>query len=311
MHSITFSDSLNGWMVGERYGNGNLRIFHTSDGGQNWQPQDSSMAGGDLFGVVFADSLNGWASAGQPLHTTDGGNNWSYQTAPGSGVGVISAISPTTAWGISSIDNQFVKFTYDSGKTWQQMQFTNDDLFGPKGGMFSDSLYGWIVGNTVIGGQFAMTIYHTTDGGNVWVEEARNLYGRGLNAVYAVDSQHVWAVGSDGSVVNYGYVTTRVKDTSGALLPRQYTLYQNYPNPFNPTTNISFSLPVPGKVVLTIYNILGQKVRTLADGDKPAGTHTLIWDGTDSRGAPVSSGVYFYKIESANFREVKRMVFVK
>ncbi|MCI0595340.1 MAG: T9SS type A sorting domain-containing protein [candidate division Zixibacteria bacterium] len=94
-------------------------------------------------------------------------------------------------------------------------------------------------------------------------------------------------------------------------LPRVFSLSQNYPNPFNPTTNISFSLPVPGKAVLTIYNILGQKVRTLADGEKPAGTHTVIWDGTDSRGAPVSSGIYFYKIESANFREVKRMVFVK
>ncbi|HXF48908.1 MAG TPA: FlgD immunoglobulin-like domain containing protein [Verrucomicrobiae bacterium] len=95
------------------------------------------------------------------------------------------------------------------------------------------------------------------------------------------------------------------------ILPRAFSLSQNYPNPFNPTTNISFSLPVPGKVVLTIYNILGQKVRTLADGEKSAGTHTLIWDGTDSRGASVSSGIYFYKIETASFREVKRMVFVK
>ncbi|HXF48020.1 MAG TPA: S8 family serine peptidase [Verrucomicrobiae bacterium] len=94
-------------------------------------------------------------------------------------------------------------------------------------------------------------------------------------------------------------------------LPLAFSLGQNYPNPFNPTTTISFSLPLAEKVVLTIYNILGQKVRTLADGEKPAGTHRLIWDGKDGSGRVVSSGLYLYKLETVSFREVKRMIFLK
>ncbi|MCI0330761.1 MAG: T9SS type A sorting domain-containing protein [candidate division Zixibacteria bacterium] len=94
-------------------------------------------------------------------------------------------------------------------------------------------------------------------------------------------------------------------------LPNHFSLNQNYPNPFNPTTTISLSLPQAEKITLAIYNILGQKVRILVDDEKPAGVHTVIWDGTDSRGSPVSSGIYFYKLETSSFREVKRMLFLK
>lgn len=94
-------------------------------------------------------------------------------------------------------------------------------------------------------------------------------------------------------------------------LPLAFSLGQNYPNPFNPTTTISFALPKAEKVELKIYNILGQEVTTLLDEDKPAGVHQVVWDGTDKDGRFVSSGLYFYKLEAASFREVKRMVFLK
>lgn len=94
-------------------------------------------------------------------------------------------------------------------------------------------------------------------------------------------------------------------------LPELFALSQNYPNPFNPTTTIGFSLPTAGKVRLDIYNILGQKVRTLIETEKPAGMHQVIWNGTDDHGVSVASGIYLYKIEATSFREVKRMVFLK
>ncbi len=106
-------------------------------------------------------------------------------------------------------------------------------------------------------------------------------------------------------------IVSREDESQFSNIPANFSVSQNYPNPFNPTTTINFSLPIAEKVALTIYNILGQKIKILLDGEKPAGTHNVIWDGTDSRGAPVSSGIYFYKIQTASFREVKRMVFVK
>jgi hypothetical protein len=102
-----------------------------------------------------------------------------------------------------------------------------------------------------------------------------------------------------------------VEEGSEETLPKKYSLGQNYPNPFNPATTISFSLAQSEKVKLKIYNLLGQEVLTLLNGEKPAGTHQIVWDGRDENGITVASGIYFYKLEAAGFKEVKRMVFLK
>ena len=83
-------------------------------------------------------------------------------------------------------------------------------------------------------------------------------------------------------------------------------LIGNYPNPFNPTTSISFSIPESGKVELSIYNIKGQKVKTLVNEIITAGEHSIIWDGRDSKGKPVSSGIYLYNLKVNNRTEVVR-----
>ncbi len=95
-------------------------------------------------------------------------------------------------------------------------------------------------------------------------------------------------------------------------LPRRTTLYQNYPNPFNPTTLIQFELEKPEKVNLAIYNILGQRVRTMLAGEQfAAGPYTFLWDGKDDRGSPVSSGTYIYKLQTQSFSQTKKMSLVK
>jgi hypothetical protein len=101
------------------------------------------------------------------------------------------------------------------------------------------------------------------------------------------------------------------KAAGGATLPKEYSLRGNYPNPFNAKTLISFALPQESKVTLDIYNILGQKVRTLVDGTLPAGYYNKEWDGTDVNGLGVSSGVYLYKLKADNFTRVNRMTFLK
>ncbi|HHZ15426.1 MAG TPA: S8 family serine peptidase [Candidatus Cloacimonetes bacterium] len=85
----------------------------------------------------------------------------------------------------------------------------------------------------------------------------------------------------------------------------------NYPNPFNPNTTISFSLKHKAQVNLTIYNQRGQKVRELIDEIMPAGNHHLTWNGTDDNGKGVSSGVYFYKMQSDNYTSTRKMIMMK
>jgi hypothetical protein len=87
---------------------------------------------------------------------------------------------------------------------------------------------------------------------------------------------------------------------------KKFELTQNYPNPFNPTTTIQFQLPTTGLVKLTVYNILGQEIKTLVNETKEAGTHTINFDASD-----LNSGVYVYKIESGSFTQTKKMTLVK
>jgi subtilisin family serine protease len=89
------------------------------------------------------------------------------------------------------------------------------------------------------------------------------------------------------------------------------SIQQNYPNPFNPTTKIEFSLPQPSEVGLEIFNITGQKVTTLINGPYGAGTHSITWDGRDSHGQNVASGIYFYHLQAEQFSATRKMVMLK
>ena len=96
-----------------------------------------------------------------------------------------------------------------------------------------------------------------------------------------------------------------------ATSPNQFALSQNYPNPFNPTCEISYALPTDCQVTLIIYNLIGQKVRVLVDEYQDAGHKSVRWDGTDDQGREVTSGVYFYRIQAADFEDTKKMILVK
>lgn len=85
----------------------------------------------------------------------------------------------------------------------------------------------------------------------------------------------------------------------------------NYPNPFNPNTNISFTLKTRERVNIDIYNVLGQRVKTLVNSELNPGTHTVNWNGKDSNGRNVSSGIYFYKMQAGKYSNTKKMILMK
>lgn len=98
---------------------------------------------------------------------------------------------------------------------------------------------------------------------------------------------------------------------AGSTLPGSFELQQNYPNPFNPTTTIEFALPTATDVEIWVYNVTGQRVRTLVNRTMPAGYHEIAWDGTNDGGEQVGSGVYFYRIEAGDFVQSKKMMLLK
>jgi len=94
-------------------------------------------------------------------------------------------------------------------------------------------------------------------------------------------------------------------------IPDKFALGTNYPNPFNIETKITFQLPTRSYVTISIYNTLGEKVRTLLNEIKEAGYHSVQWDGTNDSGLAVPSGIYFYDMNARNFRDIKRMLLIK
>jgi hypothetical protein len=100
---------------------------------------------------------------------------------------------------------------------------------------------------------------------------------------------------------------------NASALPKAFQLKQNYPNPFNPNTTIEFIIPAeaPVHTTLKVYNLLGQEVKLLIDEVKTPGNHQVIWDGTNSFGEKVSSGIYLYRMVAENFKDTKKMVLLK
>ena len=102
-----------------------------------------------------------------------------------------------------------------------------------------------------------------------------------------------------------------MEDQTGSQLPQEFALQQNYPNPFNPSTTIAFELPQASAVKLAVYNMQGQLVRTLVNGQKPSGSHSVVWDGLDDHGARVASGVYLYTLKASAVALQRKLVLMK
>ncbi|MFH1852350.1 MAG: T9SS type A sorting domain-containing protein [Candidatus Neomarinimicrobiota bacterium] len=127
-----------------------------------------------------------------------------------------------------------------------------------------------------------------------------------------------WVTGTayfdDFSVEKMGVVTSSVDDEDGEVanaLPTSYKLAQNYPNPFNPETAIEFSCPLTGYVRLDIYNMLGQKVRTLVNGVYSPGIHHVSWNARNDFGQPVASGIYIYSLVTKDTQVTKKMLLIR
>jgi hypothetical protein len=94
-------------------------------------------------------------------------------------------------------------------------------------------------------------------------------------------------------------------------VPTKLSLSQNYPNPFNPETQINFTVPNFAPVKIEVFNVLGQKIKTLVNGEYQAGQYRVVWDGTDQNGEKVSSGIYMYRLQVDSQTESRKMILAK
>ena len=107
-------------------------------------------------------------------------------------------------------------------------------------------------------------------------------------------------------------VTEQLSSSIDNPVPQQFAVYQNYPNPFNPITKLVYDIPEETSVSVNIYNMMGKVVKTLVNEEQEnRGRKVIEWDATDNNGNKVSSGMYFYSIQTPEFSQTKKMLLLK
>lgn len=292
--AIRFFDVSNGVALGDPGSNPRYVVLFTTNGGATWvqKPQEPSANTGEVGWVNsmwWTDPLHGWfgSNTGVVYRTTNGGDSWTSST---SGSGNSIAVSfRNTMNGIVGHDDGLISMTTDGGVTWNPAESpTPDPIYGLT----------YVPGSGTAWAVSTSTSFNSMDDGSSWT--AQSVYpilGQIFHLTFA-DARHGWSVTSDGEILR---LNPSALASPAPGLPTAFKLYQNYPNPFNNGTLIQYDLPVRSRVDITIYDILGRKVRTLFNGVQNAGTPPPV----SFQAGSLATGVYIYRITadpvSSNF----------
>ena len=197
---------------------------------------------------------------------------------------------PETATDVTVTDTIASQMTYISDSTNQGSSFAVNNIVT------------WDIASLSDGASATLTIVTTAD-----------TIGTTNNKAFGFANEYDATVQNNYSnyIVETINPSTDINDGSLSDLPTNFYLAQNYPNPFNPETLIEFALSEKGFVSIEIYNIVGQKIKTLINSIKTAGIHSISWNGKDEFDHQVSSGIYLYRIEAKNFTESRKMLLLK
>ena len=165
---------------------------------------------------------------------------------------------------------------------------------------------------------FADNKYTAQDFFDIQKETKVTTFGAGLTIRYGnftkrIFTQQILTYGGWANSIKASDVITDIRENENNKkeIILEINLHQNYPNPFNPTTTINYSVPKASNVKIEIYNSLGQLVNVLKDSFHEAGKYNLVWNGKNSSGNSVSSGIYFYRMSAEGFTLVKKMILMK
>lgn len=244
----------------------------------------------NVFAQSFAKSLNV-------------GNNWFFNNNYSSESVIGDTLFQDTIYQIIELSNGSIKYQRSDSTAVYQYHVSNSQeyvIYDLSWELWSNHLtfYGYFVvtdkGYSSFFNQGKQYITIEEDGG-MYYEERIYCETFGLYDRWGYDGQSNWSqhlIGAQIDGVNYGTILNSELE----LVEPVNLLLKNYPNPFNPSTTISFSIQKDSKINITIYNIKGQKTKTLTNKEFTQGSHSIIWNGDNESNKPVSSGVYLYKL---------------
>jgi photosystem II stability/assembly factor-like uncharacterized protein len=336
LYECEFTDVSNGIIGG---GSGTLR--RTTDGGATWAFVDNPMyqqANKHINSLRYmnADTVFAGGSSGIIMRSDDGGETWTELENEGSSTVydiwpvnenliIASASSGQIYLSNTTLDTFHTANDYGT-MSMRAVEFRKDVgiVVASSGYIYRttvdevDTLYEVFVdpdGDDMYDVEFVTDsiayvvgengkIYKTEDTGLTWTAETSQVVETLQKVAYG--NYILWAVGQNATILKLDLTEAMSIETAEWQVVGTYHLAQNYPNPFNPATTINFILKKAGPVELEIYNIQGQKVATLVDAEMKAGAHSVTWNGSN-----LASGVYFYKLNSGDFTDVKKMMLLK
>ncbi|HMS33569.1 MAG TPA: YCF48-related protein [Ignavibacteria bacterium] len=301
--SIYFLDSANGFFAGAP-----LSILYTTDAGMRWNFADtdtSLIIGFPVENIKFVDSQTGYACggfrdiAGSMWVSTNGGYNWRASVVgpePLNDLYIFNNSNAIASGGDFEYGSSTVRTT-NLGNNWL---YDTLGTFGVASGIdFRTAYEGWIT----LG--IAQKFAYTKDTGRSWT----NIFTPDSMPVFDVDftdSIQGWAVGYSGCILKYNPSLVSINSNYETHFPESFILYQNYPNPFNPATVINYVLRTDEFVTLKIFDIAGKEILTLINDYQKSGKYSFRFSGEN-----YPSGVYYYKLSSGSFSQVRKMVLLK
>ena len=272
--------------------------------GQNYTGFPNNLSGKvNVYGNFLYIGANYNGTEARIFHSTDIGTTWT-ELNPGISKKMTSISFVREDIGLIGGDN-YVYCTTNSGINWN---LTANLPYTPNfvGVITNTNLlhYSFYLKTDSVGSQ---TMYHSWNYGTHWWEDYSGI--NGIKHMQGYDFE-IWAVGDSGKIY-YEYVNYPYVKRIGNEVPEVFNLYQNYPNPFNPTTTIRFDIMRSSNVKLVVYNIQGKEIATLVNEKLNAGSYQVDWPAPTGDASGYPSGVYFYKLISDGFVDVKKMVLIK
>ncbi len=295
----------------------NSQLYYSTDFGRTWSLAEGSPTG---IGALTASGTNVVAAGDSGIYrSSDSGKSWTKVNGKLLDVSSIAESGSTVVAG-----------------RWVMPQPVSDTVPPPPGGLFLSTDYGetWssysnglpgfgspqvlavsIQGQDVFAGLttqgaigfYPSMFYSSTINRDSWENTGQGLPSLGISSIYLNNSSVFVGIGQEGGLWRAPISeVTGVNFSGSSLTPFSLKLSQNYPNPFNPTTTIQYQLPKNAHVTLKVYNVLGQLVATLIDGEVSAGYHQAVFNGSR-----FASGVYLYRLTTPTYSRVMKMLMLK
>ena len=283
----------NNIFAGTDYGRG---VYRSTNNGLNWT--QTSLSNQFIRSLVTRENniFAGDYGSNSVFLSSDTGNTWTQIALGGAPyIENVFCLAVKGNYMFAGVNNGGVYRSSNGGFNWTQTSLNN-------GGITSFTIKdNYIFASDHLCG----VVYLSSNNGMSWILKNQGL--ESINDVWSLTttSQYIFA-GTDSSVWRRSFTEIIGIKKISELVPSSFSLSQNYPNPFNPTTKISFDLHKSSHAKLIVYDILGKEVATLVNEKLNAGSYKVDWNASD-----YPSGVYFYRVQTEDFSETKKMVLLK